>query len=134
MAIAALAPQNGIVAQLGGESRPLVLRNGEIERFEARHGVGIFAMVKQLIEGDNLQARHMRDLVALGLVGGGMGDRAADTLVSEIPPYENLRLRSIAQDVVMAAFMPPKDSKKKDGVKAGSSRSTRRKATTPKSS
>jgi hypothetical protein len=125
MAISALAPLGGIVAELGGVSRPLILRNGEIERFEVQHNLGIFAMVSQLLgRSEPPQARHCRDLVALALVGGGMGDRAADQLVSDLPPHENARIRAIAQDVVFAAFAPPELAKKKDSVKAGSSEST----------
>ena len=72
MPITADAPLGGTLEQLGGESRPLILRNGEIERFERQHGLGIFAMLDQLLGKGEPQARHCRDLVALGLVGGGL--------------------------------------------------------------
>lgn len=118
MPITAEAPQGGTIEQLGGESRPLVLRQGEIERFEAQHDVSIFDMLKKLLGEGDIQSRYCRDLVALGLVGGGLMDRTADALVADLPPYENHRVRSMAQDLVAAAFIPP-DGKKKDDL-AGS--------------
>lgn len=115
MGIAAQPPKGGIVAELGGKSRPLLLRNAEIERFEDLHGVGIFTILDQVTVGRGIpvQARHIRDLVALGLVGGGMPDRAADGIVSSLPPAENLRLRQIALDLIVVAFTPESPGKKK---------------------
>jgi hypothetical protein len=116
MAIAAAAPLGGISAEIDGRSRPLLLRNGEIERFEVQHKLGIFAMLDQLVgRGEHPQARHVRDLVALGLVGGGMSDREADALIASLPAHQNLALRTIASDLVMTAFMPPKPQKKRAG-------------------
>ena len=129
MPITAEAPAGGIIEQLGGESRPMLLRNGEIERFERQHNIGIFEIVRQLLGDGNVQARHCRDLVALGLVGGGLADKTADTLVDGLPPYENHRLRSMAQDLVFAAFVPPDDGKKKADGSDGSSGKTAPKAT-----
>ena len=109
MSIAAAAPPGGISAEVGGRSRPLVLRNGEIERFETQHGVGIFEMLDAMVgRTGSVQARHVRDLVALGLVGGGMSDRAADQAVAGLEPYENAALAGIARRLVIAAFTPPK--------------------------
>lgn len=128
MAIAMEPPFGGIVAELGGQSRPLLLRNAEIERFETQHDLGIFAMLDRLFgQGANPQARHVRDLVALGLVGAGMNDRAADGLISSLPPSENHRLRQIASDLVLIAFIPEKPEKK--SVSAGSSGKSRAKRT-----
>lgn len=119
MAITDIAPKGGIVAEIGGRSRPLILRNAEIERFEREHDLGIFAVLDRLIgRGSCPQARHIRDLVALGLVGGGMPDRAADDIVSGMPPGENLRLRQIAHDLVIAAFLT--DAPQKKSAEAGS--------------
>jgi len=114
MPITAEAPAGGIVEQLGGESRPLVLRNGEIERFERQHNIGIFEVLDQLLGNGNPQARHCRDLVALGLVGGGLPDKTADHIVSALPPHENHHIRAIAQDLLFVAFVPPDLDKKKD--------------------
>lgn len=135
MPITAEAPQGGIVESLGNESRPLVLRNGEIERFERQHGVGIFSMLNQLLGKDGEpQARHCRDLVALGLVGGGLNDKSADKIVDDMPPSENHRLRAIAQDLVFAAFIPIDVDKKKAGDSVGSSSKSGRKNTSQKKS
>lgn len=94
--------------EIGGKSRRLVLRNGEIERFEVQYApFGIFALWDQLFgRGAAPQVRHVRDLVALGLVGGGMGDAQADALVASLPPSENPRLRAIAQRLLGVTFLP----------------------------
>ena len=109
---------------LGGRERKLVLRNDEIERFEAQYNTGIFDLFDSLFgRGPAPQARHVRDIVALALVGGGMTDRAADDLVAEMPPSENPRLRQIAQRVLGLAFYPAalsdEDKKKEDGSRPG---------------
>lgn len=128
MAISTEPPRGGTVAELGGKSRPLVLRNEEIERFETQHSLGIFAMLDRLFgKAEAPQARHIRDLVALGLVGGGMPDRAADQLVSAMPPSENHKLRQIASDLVLMAFVPEVPEKKSE--EAGSSPKKPAKAT-----
>ncbi len=132
MPITAEAPAGGIIEQLGGESRPLILRNGEIERFERQHGLGIFAMLDQLLGKGDPQARHCRDLVALGLVGGGLLDKTADKIVDDLPPSENHRIRAMAQDLVLAAFIPADLKKKEIDGSAGSSSKTAPKATTRK--
>ncbi|MBN8189282.1 gene transfer agent family protein [Salipiger thiooxidans] len=112
--------------EVGGKSRRLLLRNREIERFEAQYDVGIFELWDQLFGrgGRAPQARHVRDLVALALVGGGMSDRAAEDLVADLPPSENMRLRQIAQRVLGVAFIPAvlgEDKKKADGSGADAS-------------
>lgn len=128
MAISSEPPRGGITAELGGRSRPLILRNAEIERFEAQHNIGIFAMLDRLFgRSEAPQARHIRDLVALGLVGGGMPDRAADDIVSALPPSENHRLREIGMDLVAMAFLPEVPEKK--SAEAGSSKRKSAKAT-----
>ncbi|KZY05272.1 MULTISPECIES: GTA-gp10 family protein [unclassified Sulfitobacter] len=132
MPITASAPAGGTIEQLGGESRPLVLRNGEIERFERQHNIGFFTVVESLFgKGDAPQVRHCRDLIALGLVGGGLPDRTADKIVDDLPPHENPRIRSMAMDLVGAIYLSEED-KKKDAELAGSSPKTGRKATTRK--
>lgn len=118
--------------RVGGEFRRLVLRNGEIERFEEQHDLGIFEVWDQLFgRGERgPQARHVRDLIALALVGGGMSDRAADELVASLPPSENLVLRETVKRVLGVTFLPAvlDHSKKKE---AGSpAQAGRRKRTT----
>lgn len=94
--------------EIGGVRRRLLLRNGEIERFEAQYApFGIFELWDQLFgRGSAPQVRHVRDLVALGLVGGGMTDRAADDLIASLPPSENLALRGVAQRLLGVTFVP----------------------------
>lgn len=94
--------------EIGGVRRCLVLRNGEIERFEAQYApFGIFELWDRLFgRGEPPMARHCRDLVALGLVGGGMSDRAADDLVASLGPEHNLHLRGVAQRLLGVTFLP----------------------------
>lgn len=121
MAISGSAPV--IEERIGGQPRRLLLRNGEIERFEVQHApFGVFALWDQLFgRGTPPQVRHIRDLIALGLVGGGMSDRAADDLVGSLPPSENIALRLLAQRLLGVTFAPDVlGSVKKNG--AGSRR------------
>lgn len=116
----AIAKSGSYEEEVGGKRRRLVLRNGEIERFEAQHDLGIFEFWDQLFGRGprGPQARHVRDLVALALVGGGMSDRAADELIGDLPPSENMQLRQIAQRVLGVAFIPAvldPDKKKEAG-------------------
>ena len=106
MGIAATAPRGGLVEELAGASRVMVLRNREIERFEDHHG-GIFALWNGFFgRGAQPSARQVRDLVALGLVGGGMADTAAEALLAGLGPEHNLRLYAIAQGLIGVAFAP----------------------------
>lgn len=116
MGVAAETPIGGITAQLGERSFPLLLRNGEIERFEEQHGLGIYALLDQLIQR-SAQARHVRDVVALGLIGAGMSDRQADQAVASLPPKHNFELLTVARDLVLAAFVDPE--KKSDDIALG---------------
>lgn len=116
----AIAGSGAYEEEIGGISRRLVLRNAEIERFEAQYDFGIFELWAQLFgRAKGAQARHVRDIVALALVGGGMTDRAADDLISSLGPSENLRLHEIARRVLGVAFLPvvlsDEDKKKEDG-------------------
>ncbi|SLN36555.1 hypothetical protein AQS8620_01299 [Aquimixticola soesokkakensis] len=93
--------------KVGGETRRLVLRNGEIERFELQYDFGVFQLFDQLFgRGDAPKVSHVRDIVALALVGGGMTDREADALISSLPPSENMALRQTAQRVLGVTFIP----------------------------
>ena len=116
MPISARAPEGGIAAQIGARSRPLLLRNEEIERFEAQYDLGIFAMFERLLgAGGGAQARHVRDLVALGLIGAGMSDASADEQLRALGPAHNVALRIVARDLVAKALMPPGKTAKKQG-------------------
>jgi hypothetical protein len=94
--------------EIGGIRRRLVLRNGEIERFEAQYpDFGIFEFWDQLFgRSKPPRAGHCRDLVALGLVGGGMSDRAAEDLIASQGPEQNLFLRGVAQRLLGVTFLP----------------------------
>ncbi|WP_193217636.1 GTA-gp10 family protein [Roseobacter sp. TSBP12] len=93
--------------EIGGESRRLLLRNAEIERFEQQYDFGVFQLFDQLFgRGDAPKVSHVRDIVALALVGGGMTDRAADALIASLPPSDNLSLRLTAQRLLGVTFIP----------------------------
>ena len=78
---------------VGGKEYPLKLRNGEIERFEMQHApLGLYELFDQLAgNGPAPQVRHVRDIVALGLVGGFMD---ASTTAPSLAPREPLRCLS----------------------------------------
>lgn len=126
--------------ELAGEVRPLLLRNSEIERFEKQYDpFGVFALFSQLVqETGEPQVRHVRDLVALGLIGGGMEDREADALVASLPPGQNVALKALARRLLVVTFLPDiltgsargsRSAKKPDG--SAKSGKTRRSNTTP---
>ncbi|MFN6976709.1 MAG: GTA-gp10 family protein [Gemmobacter sp.] len=125
---------------IGGARRRLLLRNDEIERFELRHApLGIFEMLDRLMgRGPAPQARQVRDLVALGLVGGGMTDREADAVMAALGPEANLVLLAAAQRLVVATFVPAAGDaapgKPPAGSSAGRSRQPRRATTSPPAS
>lgn len=106
MAVASTAP--GWEEEIGGQPRKLLLRNGELERFEVQYApFGVFDLFDQLFgRGPAPQVRHVRDLIALGLIGGGMNDKAADALVASLPPSENFALRQMAQRLLGLTFIP----------------------------
>lgn len=111
----------GYDEEIGGARRSLLLRNGEIERFEDQYApFGFFELLDRLVgRGAPAEVRHCRDVVALGLVGGGMSNRAADDLISSLPPTDNIHLRNVAQRLVVRTFTPPVSpglDKKKDGA------------------
>lgn len=122
--------------EIGGMRRRLLLRNGEIERFEIQYApFGVFELWDQLFgKGSPPQVRHVRDLVALGLVGGGMSDRAADDLIASLPPAENLALRGIAQRLLGVTFIPAVlgAASKKNGAGSPRGRKSSPSDTTPR--
>lgn len=106
MGIAVTAPRGGLAETLAGAPRVLILRNAEIERFEDRH-IGIFATWDGFVgRAPKPNSTQVRDLVALGLVGGGMADADADRLVAGLGPDQLPRLYAIAQALVGVAFTP----------------------------
>jgi len=108
--------------RIGGEIRRLQLRNAEIERFEVQYApFGIFELWDQLIgKASPPQVRHVRDLVALGLIGAGMDDVRADALLASLPPSDNLFLRGVAVRLLGLAFVPAaiKPQKKSAGSRS----------------
>lgn len=113
---------------MGGRRRKLLLRNGEIERFEALHG-GVFDFWRQLAgELPGIKASACRDLVALALVGGGCPDREADAIVAALGPDQNFRLRAMAQRALGLAFFPAILTAAPDGEKKSPAGSSRRRS------
>ncbi len=106
MAITAEAQRGGIVETIGDATYSFKLRNREIERFEDKHR-GIFDLWDGFFSrGQKPTSKEVRDLVALGLVGGGMKDAQADAVINECTPEDLMRLYQIAQAVLGVAFMP----------------------------
>jgi hypothetical protein len=106
MSITAEAPRGGVVEYIGGTSYTFILRNREIERFEDKHR-GIFELWDGFFgKGKKPSSREVRDILALGLVGGGKKDHEADRIILAAQPEDLLRLYSIAQAVLGVAFMP----------------------------
>ena len=116
MSITAEAQRGGIVETIGDASYSFRLRNREIERFEDKHR-GNFDLWDGLFgHGTKPTSTEVRDIIALGLVGGGIKDADADKAVSKCGPDDLMRLFQIAQAVVGVAFMPDsmdEDAKKK---------------------
>ena len=106
MAITAEAPRGGVVEYLSGTSYTFVLRNREIERFEDKHR-GIFEFWDGIFgRGKKPTSAEVRDMVALGLVGGGLKDAEADKIVSACGPDDLMRMYQLAQAILGVAFMP----------------------------
>jgi len=104
--ITAEAPRGGVVEAIGDASYSFVLRNREIERFEDKHR-GIFELWEGFFDrGKKPNSKEVRDLLALGLVGGGKKDAEADAIIQAAGPDSLLRFYQIAQAVLGVAFMP----------------------------
>jgi hypothetical protein len=106
MTITAEAPRGGVVEYIGDTSYAFVLRNREIERFEDKHR-GIFDFWEGVFgRGKKPSSKEVRDIVALGLVGGGMKDHDADKVLQQCGPDQLMHLFQLAQAIVGVAFMP----------------------------
>jgi len=106
MTITAQAPRGGVVEYINGTSYAFVLRNREIERFEDKHR-GIFDFWEGVFgRGRKPSSTEVRDIVALGLVGGGMKDHDADKVLMQCGPDQLMHLFQLAQAIVGVAFMP----------------------------
>ena len=93
---------------IGGKLRTLRLTNAEIERFEVEYApLGALELLMQLTEpGRQPLVLHVRAIIGLGLVGGGMSEREAARLIDEQPPSENFALRGVAQRLMGVTFFP----------------------------
>ena len=56
--------------------------------------------------GTKPTSTEVKDLLALGLVGGGMKDVDADRVIANCSPADLMRIYQIAQAVLGVAFMP----------------------------
>lgn len=127
MGIAAEPKRGGVVEEIGGTTYLFLLRNREIERFEDKHR-GIFDLWDGFFgDGKKPTSQEVRDLLALGLVGGGMKDAEADKVLARSTPEDLFRLYAIAQAVLGVAFMPDaadEAAKKKNSADQSPSGST----------
>ena len=106
MTITSEAPRGGVAEYLGDTSYTFKLRNREIERFEDKHR-GIFDLWEGFFErGKKPTSKEIRDILALGLVGGGMKDHEADEVIAKAGQSDLMRMYQIAQAVIGIAFMP----------------------------
>ena len=105
-ALGNMAPRGGVVENISGKDRALVLTGGGIERFEDNHR-GIFDVWDGFFgRGSKPTSREVRAIIALALVGGGMPEGEADKLDDGFGPADLLHLYEVAQGVVGAAFIP----------------------------
>jgi hypothetical protein len=106
MGITAEPKRGGVVEEIGGTTYSFLLRNREIERFEDKHR-GIFDLWDGFFGGGKKPtSQEVRDILALGLVGGGKKDAEADAVLAKCTPADLMRLYAIAQAVLGVAFMP----------------------------
>lgn len=126
MSITAEAPRGGLVEEIEGATRVFLLRNREIERFEDKHG-GIFDLWDGFFRGGKKPtSTQVKDLLALGLVGGGLKDGEADAVIAASTPADLQRFFAIAQAMLGSAFMPDigDDLSKKKATEAAPEAST----------
>ena len=107
MSIVEDAPRGGVVESVAGGDRVLMLRLGEIERFEDKH-YGVFTLYDRLM--GNLDpkptAGEVRDLIALGLVGGGLSEKESATIMGAVTPADLWGLYATAINLLGVALFP----------------------------
>lgn len=109
------APANGTVAFLAGEERALLLRMGEIEKYEDRFG-GIYALMDRFA-GDGVfpDSREVLAILRLGMIGAGETPQTAQDVIDGIETGELLMCAAAAQKLVMAAMTPHREGTPKAG-------------------
>jgi hypothetical protein len=106
MSILEDAPHGGLAEELGGERRIFLLRNAEIERFEDKHR-SIYAVWDGFFgRGVHPSTSEVKNILALGLVGAGLADTKARSVIASLTPGDLLKAHHIAQAVIGVAFMP----------------------------
>jgi len=100
------APRGALREEVGGVTRLLKLRNREIERFEDRNR-GVFDLWDGFMgHSQKPTLGECRDLLSLGLVGGGLEDHLASEVVSALGPDQARLIYKLAQALVGVAFYP----------------------------
>ncbi|MEP3631928.1 MAG: GTA-gp10 family protein [Shimia thalassica] len=106
MSILKEAPRGGVLEEVGGQRRPLLLKTEGIETFEDTHRA-IYEVYDGLFgRSAKPKSKEVRDLIALGLVGGGMPTAEADAIVEGFGPKDLPDLLKVAQAMVGIAFHP----------------------------
>jgi hypothetical protein len=110
-----------LTAELGGEERQFALYLGQWEELQEITGCGPFILFQKLGTWD-IRAKWLREIIRLGLIGGGMAPaqakRMVERYVDSVPFSESLPL---AIKIVGPACFPPSseiDSKKKEETEA----------------
>ncbi|WP_281250656.1 GTA-gp10 family protein [Loktanella atrilutea] len=131
-----MAPVGGIVGELGGASRPMILTVAEVERFEEQYApFGVFDVLGRFLDRKSApQFRHCRDIVILGLIGGGMAEKAAHDLVTGLPLTKSLEVRAAAQGLLLSAFIPPAEESDSPPVTGDAVTDRKADTTSPKKS
>jgi hypothetical protein len=119
MGIMDKAPRGGVLEEVGGKRRPLLLDLCEIERFEDEHR-SIFEVYDGFFgRGAKPNSKEVRDLIAIGLVGAGLKDADAAEIVGSTKPKDLQDLYKVAQAMVGIAFYPDVEDKLDQDSDAG---------------
>jgi hypothetical protein len=117
MDILSKAQRGGVAEELGGARYTFLLRNEQIERFEDTHR-GVYDLWDGFYGASQKPtSREVKDILALGLVGGGMAPEAAQKVITNLTPADLLRSYQIAQAILGAAFIPDLVEAAEDGEK-----------------
>lgn len=110
--------------EIGGVRRPLLLRAGEIERFEEVCApVGIYEVWDGFMgRARTPSATQVKLLLALGLVGAGMADAAAEKVMNDLPTSDLPNSFEQAKRLLGATFFPAVRASGEEGKKKQSSR------------